>query len=142
VEIGGGGRPKRAIAPEVGNVFAFDLSAEMLALARSSVEAANASFNRAETPALAEIADNSADAFFAHCVFHHLPDLDVLRACPNTAARVLKPGGRLIFTMTRLLSEICTVSISLLLVFALMLAETRGIETISLPGRDRESRCS
>ena len=55
VEIGCGvGRLTRAIAPEVGRVFAFDLSAEMLTIARSSVEAANASFHRAETPALAE----------------------------------------------------------------------------------------
>jgi ubiquinone/menaquinone biosynthesis C-methylase UbiE len=101
VEIGCGvGRLTRAIAPEVGKVLAFDLSAEMLAIARKSVEADNASFARAETPALAEIADGSADAFVAYCVFQHLPDLDVLRAYLNTAARVLKPGGRLIFTMT------------------------------------------
>ena len=101
VEVGCGvGRLTRAIAPEVGRVIAFDLSAEMLAIARSSVEAANASFHRAATPALAEIADSSADAFVAYCVFQHLPDLDVLRAYLNTAARVLKPGGRLIFTMT------------------------------------------
>lgn len=101
VEVGCGvGRLTRAIAPEVGKVIAFDLSAEMLAIARSSVEAANASFHRAATPALAEIADSSADAFVAYCVFQHLPDLDVLRAYLNTAARVLKPGGRLIFTMT------------------------------------------
>jgi ubiquinone/menaquinone biosynthesis C-methylase UbiE len=101
VEIGCGvGRLTRAIAPEAGSVFAFDLSAEMLAIARQSVEAANASFNRAETPALSEIADGSVDAFVAYCVFQHLPDLDVLRAYLNTAARVLKPGGRLIFTMT------------------------------------------
>src|ERR1019366_7570372 len=40
VEIGCGvGRLTRAIAPEVGRVFAFDLSAEMLAIARSSLEA-------------------------------------------------------------------------------------------------------
>ncbi len=41
VEIGCGvGRLTRAIAPEVGKILAFDLSAEMLAIARSSVEAA------------------------------------------------------------------------------------------------------
>jgi ubiquinone/menaquinone biosynthesis C-methylase UbiE len=101
VEIGCGvGRLTRAIAPEVGHVFAFDLSAEMLAIARTSVEAANASFHRAQTPELVEIADSSADAFIAYCVFQHLPDLDVLQAYLKTAARVLKPGGRLIFTMT------------------------------------------
>ena len=38
----------------------FDLSAEMLESARSSVEAGNVSFHRAETPALAEIADGWA----------------------------------------------------------------------------------
>jgi ubiquinone/menaquinone biosynthesis C-methylase UbiE len=101
VEIGCGvGRLTRAIAPEVGKVLAFDLSAEMLTIARSSVEAANASFHRAETPALAEIADSSANAFVAYCVFQHLPDLDVLQEYLKTAARVLKPGGLLIFTMT------------------------------------------
>jgi ubiquinone/menaquinone biosynthesis C-methylase UbiE len=101
VEIGCGvGRLTRAIAPEVGKVAAFDLSAEMLAVARRSVDAANVSFNRAETPALAEIADASVEAFVAYCVFQHLPNLEVLRAYLGTAARVLKPGGRLIFTMT------------------------------------------
>src|SRR5258708_39519441 len=69
VEIGCGvGRLTRAIAPEVGKILAFDLSAEMLAIAPISVEAANASFNRAETPALAEVADQSVDAFVAYCV--------------------------------------------------------------------------
>ena len=101
VEIGCGvGRLTRAIAPEVGKVFAFDLSAEMLTIARSSVDASNASFHRAETPALAEIVDSSIDTFVAYCVFQHLPDLGVLQAYLKTAARVLKPGGRLIFTMT------------------------------------------
>jgi ubiquinone/menaquinone biosynthesis C-methylase UbiE len=101
VEIGCGvGRLTRAIAPEVGRVFAFDLSEEMLTIARDSVEAANASFHRAETPALAEIADGFVDAFVAYCVFQHLPDLGVLRAYLNAAARVLKPGGTLIFTMS------------------------------------------
>jgi ubiquinone/menaquinone biosynthesis C-methylase UbiE len=101
VEIGCGvGRLTRAIAPEVGQVFAFDLSAEMLTIARKSVEAANASFQQAKTPALAEIADNSIDAFVAYCVFQHLPDLEVLREYLKTAARVLKPGGTLVFSMT------------------------------------------
>ena len=100
VEIGCGvGRLTRAIASEVGKVFAFDPS-EMLAIARSSVEATNASFNRAETPALAEIADSSTHAFVAYCVFQHLPDLGVLREYLKTAARVLKPGGVLMFTMS------------------------------------------
>jgi SAM-dependent methyltransferase len=101
VEVGCGvGRLTRAMAPEVGKVFAFDLSAEMLVIARKSVEADNASFHRAETPALAEIADASVEAFVAYCVFQHLPDLGVLQGYLNTAARVLKPGGMLIFTMT------------------------------------------
>jgi len=55
----------RAIAPEVGKVFAFDLSQEMLEIARRSVQVSNAFFQRAETPALTEIADNSVDAFVA-----------------------------------------------------------------------------
>lgn len=101
VEIGCGvGRLTRAIAPEVGRVFAFDLSEEMLAIARSSVQAANATFDRAETPALTRIADSSVDAFVAYCVFQHLPGLTVLRGYFSTALRVLKPGGMLIFTMT------------------------------------------
>ena len=101
MEIGCGvGRLTRAIAPEVGKVFAFDLSDEMLTIARSSVDAPNASFLRAATPALAEITDASIDAFVAYCVFQHLPDLTVLQAYLQTAGRVLKPGGRLIFTMT------------------------------------------
>jgi ubiquinone/menaquinone biosynthesis C-methylase UbiE len=101
VEIGCGvGRLTRAIAAEVGKVFAFDLSAEMLTIARTSVPAANATFYRAETPALTQVADNSVDAFVAYCVFQHLPNLDVLRQYLKTADRVLKPGGALIFTMT------------------------------------------
>ena len=101
VEVGCGvGRLTLAIAPEVGKVFAFDLSAEMLTIARGKVEAGNASFHRAETPALPEVADGSVDAFVAYCVFQHLPDPGILREYLKTAARVLKPGGTLIFTMT------------------------------------------
>jgi SAM-dependent methyltransferase len=52
-ELGCGvGRLTRAIAPKVGKEFEFDLLAEMLAIARSSVGAANASFHCAEARAL------------------------------------------------------------------------------------------
>lgn len=101
VEIGCGvGRLTRAIAPEVGHVHAFDISDEMLKTARDNVAAANATFRRAESPELPDIADSSVDAFVAYCVFQHLPSVEVLRNYLATAARVLRPGGVLIFTLT------------------------------------------
>jgi ubiquinone/menaquinone biosynthesis C-methylase UbiE len=87
------GRLTRAIAPELGKILAFELTAEMLAIAHSSIEADNASFHRAETPALPEIVDGLIDAFVAYCVLQHSPDLGVLRTYLNTAARMLKPGA-------------------------------------------------
>ncbi|MGH7815220.1 MAG: class I SAM-dependent methyltransferase [Candidatus Binataceae bacterium] len=101
VEIGCGiGRLTRAIAPEVGQVDAFDISGEMLKKAQSCVNATNVTFRQSETPELPEVPGACADAFVAYCVFQHLPSIDVLAAYLQTAARVLKPGGMLIFTMS------------------------------------------
>src|ERR1700683_3035367 len=80
VEIGCGvGRLTRAIALEVGHVEAFDISEEMLRIAKAG-SVCNAIFRLADGFNLASLEDNSADLVFAYCVFQHLPSLSALRA--------------------------------------------------------------
>jgi len=100
VEIGCGvGRLTRAIAPEVGQVEAFDISEEMLRIAKaSSVE--NAKFRLADGFNLASIKDSSADLVLAYCVFQHLPSLGALRDYLLDMVRVAKPGAIVAFTLT------------------------------------------
>jgi SAM-dependent methyltransferase len=101
VEIGCGvGRLTCALAREAGHVLAFDVSAEMLKVAATSVTESNVTFHLADSPDLPQLPEGCADAFVAYCVFQHLPGNDTLRRYLQAAVRVLKPGGMLIFTLT------------------------------------------
>jgi SAM-dependent methyltransferase len=100
VEIGCGvGRLTRAIAPEVGQVHAFDLSAEMLAKARE-LPLPNATFHHADGKSLAGMPDGSADLVLAYCVFQHLPSEDVLGSYLKEMQRVARRGGLVALTLT------------------------------------------
>src|SRR5258708_36903089 len=69
VEIGCGvGRLSRVIAPEVLQLDAFDISDEMLAMAKQA-DSPNIIFHRAEGFKLSQLADSSADLVLAYCVF-------------------------------------------------------------------------
>lgn len=99
VEIGCGvGRLTRAIAPEVGTVLAFDISAEMLDIARSNVPK-NAILHIAQGCSLKPVPQAAADLVLAYCVFQHLPDIESLRSYLCEMMRVAKPGGVIAFTV-------------------------------------------
>jgi SAM-dependent methyltransferase len=100
VEIGCGvGRLTRAIAPDVGHVEAFDISEEMLRIAKAgSIQ--NAIFRLAEGFNLASLKDSSADLVLAYCVFQHLPSLAALQDYVLDMVRVAKPGAIVAFTLT------------------------------------------
>jgi ubiquinone/menaquinone biosynthesis C-methylase UbiE/DNA-binding transcriptional ArsR family regulator len=89
----GTGEVAAALAPFVARVIAVDRSGEMLQAARRRLrEAANVEVRRGELEAV-PIADDELDAATLLLVLHHLPDP---AAALGEAARVLKPGGRLL----------------------------------------------
>ncbi len=89
----GTGQMSAALAPFVGRLVAVDRSGEMLQAARRRLrDAPNAEVRRGELEAL-PIADGELDLATLLLVLHHLPDP---AAALGEAARVLKPGGRLL----------------------------------------------
>jgi len=91
----GTGQVASALAPFVARVIAVDRSGEMLQAARRRLrELPNVEVKRGELEAL-PIADAELDAATLLLVLHHLPDPGAALA---EAARVLKPGGRLLIS--------------------------------------------
>ena len=89
----GTGQVASALAPFVARVIAVDRSGEMLQAARRRLrDLPNVEVKRGELEAL-PIADGELDAATLLLVLHHLPDPG---AALSEAARVLKPGGRLL----------------------------------------------
>ena len=100
VEIGCGvGRLTRAIAPEVGHVQAFDISDEMLNIARQA-GLSNVTFRIAEGFNLAPLKDGSADLVLGYCVFQHLPSVAALKEYVSEMVRVAKHRAAVAFTLT------------------------------------------
>lgn len=91
----GTGQVAAALAPFVTRVIAVDRSADMLQAARRRVrEMPNVEVRRGDLEAL-PIPDEELDAATLLLVLHHLPDPG---AALREAARVLKPGGRLVIS--------------------------------------------
>jgi len=91
----GTGQVAAALAPFVARVIAVDRSGEMLQAARRRLrELPTVDVKRGELEAL-PIADAELDAATLLLVLHHLPDPG---AVLTEAARVLKPGGRLLIS--------------------------------------------
>ena len=89
----GTGQVTAALAPFVAKVLAVDRSGEMLQAARRRVrDFENVEIRRGELESL-PISDATLDAATLLLVLHHLPDPAEVMA---EAARVLKPGGRLL----------------------------------------------
>jgi SAM-dependent methyltransferase len=92
----GGGHVSYAMAPHVGTVVAYDLSAEMVAAVKA--EAGRRGLTNVETaqgPAEAlPFADQSFDAVICRYTAHHWPDV---RRGLREARRVLKPTGLAVF---------------------------------------------
>lgn len=95
----GGGHVSFAVAPHVGEVIAYDLSAEMLAVVAAAARERGLA-NLATRQGVAEALPFDAATFdyvFSRYSAHHWRDLD---AGLHEAARVLKPGGTAVFIDT------------------------------------------
>src|SRR5437868_4584569 len=93
VEVGCGvGRISRAVAGDVGQLDAFDISKEMVERARE-LNLANANFHVGTGDGLQPMPDNSADFVLAYCVFQHLPAISILSNYLRDMVRVAKPGA-------------------------------------------------
>lgn len=91
----GTGQVAAALAPFVARVIAVDRSGEMLQAARRRVrDTGTVEVRRGDLEAL-PIADGELDAATLLLVLHHIPDP---AAALREAARVLRPGGRLVIS--------------------------------------------
>lgn len=97
IDLGcGGGHVSYAVAPHVGSVVAYDLSADMLgAVAAEAKKRGLSNVETAQGPAESlPFPDQSFDAVFCRYTAHHWPDV---RRGLREARRVLKPGGFAVF---------------------------------------------
>lgn len=97
IDLGcGGGHVSYAVAPHVGSVVAYDLSAEMVAaVAAEAKKRGLSNVETAQGPAeTLPFPDASFDAVFCRYTAHHWPDV---RRGLREARRVLKPGGFAVF---------------------------------------------
>lgn len=95
VDVGCGvGRLTRVIARRARLVYAVDVSAEMLTLARvHNGELDNVRWIHGDGATLRPIPDAAADAVVSHVVFQHIPDPQVTYGYVAEMGRVLRPGG-------------------------------------------------
>jgi SAM-dependent methyltransferase len=98
VDIGCGiGRLTRAMAQEVGHVYGFDISQNMLEEARK-LGLPNATFYETEGNSLRPLPDKSCDLVMAYNVLQHMPGTDVLGEYLREMARVSR--GIIAFTLS------------------------------------------
>jgi len=99
LEIGCGiGRMTRELANIFGEVYATDVSAEMIKQARTRLQDwTNVHLYETNGLDLAELPSGHFDLVFSAYVFQHVPSAEVIRANLTEAYRVLKPGGVLKF---------------------------------------------
>lgn len=95
LELGcGTGRMTHRFADHFGRVLAFDVSAEMIARARSTLyENKNVEWIQGNGVDLAGAASDSVDFVFSYLVLQHLPLDDLACNYIRDMLRVLKPGG-------------------------------------------------
>ncbi|HLI21865.1 MAG TPA: methyltransferase domain-containing protein, partial [Stellaceae bacterium] len=95
----GGGHVSFAVAPHVGEVVAYDLSAEMLAVVSKAARERGLGNLKTERGVAENLPFTAAsfDYVFSRWSAHHWRDLDL---GVREAARVLKPGGTAVFIDT------------------------------------------
>jgi SAM-dependent methyltransferase len=90
----GVGRLTRVLAGQAAEVLALDVSAEMIARARSLHQSlGNVTWLVGDGTTLHPLADASVDVCLSHVVFQHIPDPAVTLGYVREMARVLRPGG-------------------------------------------------
>ena len=95
LEIGcGAGRVTRALGAVFGEVYAVDVSGEMVRLARHAVrELENVFIYRNNGADLSVIPVDGFDFAFSHLVFQHIPSREVIESYVREVYRVLRPGA-------------------------------------------------
>jgi SAM-dependent methyltransferase len=95
LEIGcGAGRVTRALAGVFGEVYAVDVSGEMVAQARRGLaERPNAYVYQNNGADLSVLGGREFDFAFSTCVFHHIGNLQVIENYVREVHRLLRPGG-------------------------------------------------
>ena len=94
LEIGcGSGRITRALSEVFGQVYAVDISGEMIRQARQSLaDRPNAHVFQNSGADLSVLGDIRVDFAFSFIVFQHIPSRDVIRSYVREAHRLLRPG--------------------------------------------------
>jgi SAM-dependent methyltransferase len=95
VELGCGiGRLTRVLAARCASVRALDVSQEMLRRARElNQELADVAWLHCDGRRLTGVADASADVFFCHVVFQHVPNPSITYGYIVEVGRILRHGG-------------------------------------------------
>jgi ubiquinone/menaquinone biosynthesis C-methylase UbiE len=95
LEIGcGSGRITRALSEIFGEVFAVDISGEMIRQARQSLkDRPNAHVFQNSGSDLSVLGDIRVDFAFSFIVFQHIPSRDVIRSYVREVHRLLRPGS-------------------------------------------------
>jgi len=94
LEIGcGSGRVTRALSELFGEVYAVDISGEMIRQAKESLaDRPNAHVFQNNGSDLSVLGDIQADFAFSYIVFQHIPSRDVIRNYVSEVSRLLRPG--------------------------------------------------
>lgn len=99
VDLGCGPATQLALVAQLNPNISFigmDLSPGMLASAAAHVRAlglSNVRFQQGDVAKLDGLADQSVDGVISTLALHHLPSLDLLRACFQQIRRILRPNG-------------------------------------------------
>jgi ubiquinone/menaquinone biosynthesis C-methylase UbiE len=95
LEIGcGSGRITRALSEVFGEVYAVDISGEMVRQAKESLaDRPNAHVFQNNGSDLSVLGDIQVDFAFSYIVFQHIPNRDVIRNYVRDVHRVLRSGG-------------------------------------------------
>jgi SAM-dependent methyltransferase len=95
LEIGcGTGRMTRALSEVFGEVYAVDISGEMIARGRSDLaDRPNAHLFQNNGADLTVLGDIQIDFAFSYIVFQHIPSREVIYNYVREVGRLLRPGG-------------------------------------------------